>query len=384
MRVSIIAGLSACAFTFVAPAGAQAPHQVLDLAPPFQAQVVADLDEPWAMTFLPDGRMLVTEKRGALHVVSQAGDISAPITGLPAVNYRVHGGLGDVVLHPDFAANGLVYLTWAEAGEGDTRGAAMGRGRLDLDTLQLKDFEVLWRQTPKLAQDRHYSYRLAFAPDGRHLFVSSGDRWVPETAQDTGNNLGAVLRLTPDGEAAPGNPMFDQGGATAQIWSYGHRNPVGLAFDGDGVLWETEMGPAGGDEFQKIEAGKNYGWPLVSYGDHYRGPDIPGHDTRPDLRAPETYWNPVISPTSLIIYSGDLFPGWRGSALIAGLTSQALVRVSFDCPLAFRDICEVERFNIGHRLREVEQGPDGAVWLLEDGGDGSPGRLLKLTPRQGS
>lgn len=365
-------------------AGSSAVAQALptiDVGPPFKAEVVADLTEPWAMTFLPDGRMLVTEKRGGLHVVTQDGQVSAAVAGVPEVDYAVHGGLGDVVLHPDFAENGLVYLTWAEAGDGDTRGAAMGRGRLDLNALRLDDFEVLWRQTPKVAQNRHYSYRMAFSPDGQHLFFASGDRWIPESAQDTSNNLGAVLRLTPDGEAAPGNPMYDQGGATAQIWSYGHRNPVGLAFDAEGALWETEMGPTGGDEFQKIEKGLNYGWPLVSYGDHYRGPDIPGHDTRPDLRAPETYWNPVISPTSLIIYSGDLFPTWRGSALISGLTSRALIRVSFDCPLVFREICEVERFHLGERLREVEQGPDGAVWLLEDGGDDQPGRLLRLTPR---
>jgi glucose/arabinose dehydrogenase len=355
--------------------------EAIDLSPPFEAEMVADLEEPWAMTFLPDGRMLVTDKRGSLHVVTQDGQVSEAIAGVPAVDYGVHGGLGDVTLHPDFARNGLVYLTWAEAGEGDIRGAAMGRGKLDLDAMRLDEFEVLWRQTPKVAQDRHYSYRMAFAPDGEHLFLTSGDRWIPETAQDTRNNLGAVLRLTLDGKAAPGNPMYEKGGATAEIWSYGHRSLVGLAFDAGGTLWEIEMGPTGGDELQKIEKGKNYGWPLVSYGDHYRGPGIPGHDTRPDLRAPEAYWNPVISPSSMIIYSGALFPDWQGSALITGLTSQALIRVSFECPLAFREICEVERFPIGNRLREIEQGPDGAIWLLEDGDKEEAGRLLKLTPR---
>ena len=368
---------------FALPAAAQQPQRAVDVGPPFQAELVADLAEPWAMTFLPDGRLLVTEKRGALHVVTPAGEVSAAIAGVPAVTYNVHGGMGDVVLHPDFAENRLVYLTWAEAGDDGTSGAALGRGRLNLETMRLQDFEVLWRQTPKVAQERHYSYRMAFAPDGQHLFVTSGDRWTPETAQDTSNNLGAVLRLTPDGKAAPGNPMYDQGGPGAEIWAYGIRSPVGIAFDAAGQLWEVEMGPRGGDEFQKIEKGANYGWPLVSYGDQYRGENIPGHDTRPDLRAPEEYWNPVISPTSLAFYSGAMFPEWRGSALIAGLTSRSLIRVTFECTLAFRKICEVERFPLGARLREVEQGPDGAVWLLEDGGTDTPaaGRLLRLTPR---
>jgi glucose/arabinose dehydrogenase len=380
-RLPTIAAATLLGF-FAMPAAAQQSSAV-DVGPPFQAEMVADLAEPWAMTFLPDGRMLVTEKRGALHVVTPSGQVSAAIAGVPEVTYNVHGGLGDVVLHPDFAENRLVYLTWAEAGDDGTSGAALGRGRLDLETLRLEDFEVLWRQTPKVAQERHYSYRMAFSPDGQHLFVTSGDRWTPETAQDTTNNLGAVLRLTPDGKAAPGNPMYDQGGPAAEIWAYGIRSPVGIAFDAAGTLWEVEMGPRGGDEFQKIEKGANYGWPLVSYGDEYRGGNIPGHDTRPDLRAPEEYWNPVISPTSMIFYSGDLFPEWRGSALIAGLTSRALIRVTFRCTLAFRTICEEERFPLGGRLREVEQGPEGAVWLLEDGGKDDPaaGRLLRLTPR---
>jgi glucose/arabinose dehydrogenase len=370
---------------WIAIAGGLVPSaaaaRTLDLSLPFEAEVVTDLREPWAMTFLPDGRMLVSEKRGSLHVVTQDGQVSSAIAGVPEVDYGGHGGLGDVALHPGFDANGLVYLTWAEAGDGDTRGAAMGRGRLDLDAMRLVDFEVLWRQMPKVAQRNHYSHRMAFSPDGRHLFLTSGDRWIPETAQDVSNNLGAVLRLTLDGKAAPGNPMYDRGGRTAEIWSYGHRSPLGLAFDAAGVLWELEMGPTGGDEFQSIEMGKNYGWPVVSYGDHYRGGDIPGHDTRPEFRAPETYWNPVISPTSFIIYSGDLFPDWQGSALITGLTSRSLIRVSFDCPLAFREICEVERFPMYNRLREIEQGPDGAIWLLEDGDQDNAGRLLKLTPR---
>jgi len=368
--------LAACAQ--IPRAAEQQPNQTLDISPPFIAEIVADLVEPWAMTFLPDGRMLVTEKRGSLHVVTQEGTVSNAIAGVPAVDYGDHGGLGDVALHPDFANNGLVYLTWAEAGEGDTRGAALGRGRLDLDVLRLVDFEVLWRQAPKAAQRKHFSHRMAFSPDGQHLFVTSGDLWMPESAQDTTNNLGAVLRLTPDGRAAPGNPMYESGGVTAELWSWGHRSPLGLAFDAEGTLWELEMGPSGGDEFQKIETGRNYGWPVVSYGDHYRGPGIPGHDTRPEFRPPDTYWNPVISPTSMIIYSGALFPDWNGSVLITGLTSRSLIRVSFECPLAFRDICEVERFPMGNRLREIGQGPDGAIWLLEDR---DPGRLLKLIPR---
>jgi glucose/arabinose dehydrogenase len=235
--------IAAC--VLAASAAAQQPGRAIDVGPPFDAELVADLAEPWAMTFLPDGRMLVTEKRGTLHVVTQQGQVSAAIKGVPKIVYNVHGGLGDVVLHPRFAENGLVYLTWAEPGEEGKSGAAMGRGRLNLDTLQLEGFKVLWRQTPKVAQERHYSYRMAFSPDGQHLFVTSGDRWMPETAQDNSDNLGAVLRLTPEAQAAPGNPLYGQGGATAEIWSYGHRSLVGIAFNAQGELWEVEQGPDG-------------------------------------------------------------------------------------------------------------------------------------------
>jgi glucose/arabinose dehydrogenase len=241
----------ACATTLAAcvtepGAAAQRPARIMDVSPPFQAGIVAEMREPWAMVFLPDGRMLVTEKGGSLRLVTQDGTVADTIAGVPDVDYGGHGGLGDVALHPAFAENGLVYLTWAEAGDGDTRGAAMGRGRLDLAARRIDDFEVIWRQTPKVAQRNHYSHRMAFSPDGQHLFVTSGDRWIPETAQDTSNNLGAVLRLTLDGAAPPGNPMYDRGGASAEIWSYGHRSPLGLAFDAEGTLWEIEMGPTSG------------------------------------------------------------------------------------------------------------------------------------------
>lgn len=253
MRAKLsISALAIAATVCALPATAQ-QTRTIDVSPPFQAELVADLQEPWAMTFLPDGRLLVTEKRGTLHVVTQDRQVSPAIAGVPAVTYNIHGGLGDVVLHPDFASNRLVYLTWAEAGDGGTSGAAMGRGRLNPDATRLEDFEVIWRQSPKVAQERHYSYRMAFSPDGQHLFVTSGDRWSPETAQNNADNLGSVLRLTPDGKAAPGNPLYENGGLAAEIWAFGIRSPVGIAFNAKGELWEVEMGPKGGDEFQKIE-----------------------------------------------------------------------------------------------------------------------------------
>lgn len=342
----------------------------------FTATDVATLDEPWAMTFLPDGRMLVTEKPGALRLVTQAGAVST-VTGVPAVAYGGQGGFGDVVLHPGYAQNGLVYLSWAESGTGGA-GAAVGRARLMLDPGgnggRLEGLTVIWRQTPKVSGQGHYGHRLAFGPDG-YLWVTSGERQKFDPAQDLAQNLGKVLRLNDDGTAAAGNPFPMLGEVAAQVWSLGHRNPLGIAFDAEGRLWTHEMGPEGGDELNLIERGANYGWPLVSEGNHYGGGAIPRHSTRPDLNAPEASWTPVIAPAGLVIYSGALFPTWRGSALIGGLQSQGVVRVTLSGTTAR----EVERLALGHRIREVEQGPDGALWVLEDG-EGA--RLRKLTPAQ--
>ncbi len=349
-----------------------------DRAWPFVIQEVATFDEPWAMTFLPDGRLLVTEKPGRLYVVTQDGEKS-PVTGLPRVAYGGQGGLGDVVLHPDFARNKIVYLSYAEAGDGDTRGAAVLRATLTFDDAgggKLDNRLVIWRQIPKVTGQGHYGHRIAFSGDG-YLYITSGERQKFDPAQDMKSNLGKVIRLYPDGTIPKDNPFYSDGGIAAQIWTLGHRNPLGIAFDDDERLWVHEMGPKHGDELNLIIAGRNYGYPLVSNGDHYNGDPIPDHDTRPDLEAPKAYWVPAISPAGFIFYSGDLFPEWRGDAFIGGLSAKALIHVEFDGAEA----TEVQRFRWGARIREVEQGPDGAIWVLEDDRDDSEGRLLKLAPR---
>lgn len=348
---------------------------------PFAVEDVAKFAEPWAMTFLPDGRLLVTEKQGALKVVDVATGASGTVSGVPAVDYGGQGGLGDIALHPQFASNGMVYLSYAEAGDNDTRGAAVARAKLALDGDgggALSGMEVIWRQAPKVTGRGHYGHRLAFGRDGK-LWISSGDRQKFDPAQDMAANLGKILRLDDDGSVPSDNPFAAQGGVAGQVWSLGHRNPLGIAFDAQGRLWSHEMGPKGGDELNLIERGDNYGYPIVSNGDHYDGREIPDHDTRPEFNAPEVTWTPVISPAGFIIYSGSAFPDWRGDGFIGGLSSKALVRVEFDGPSAR----EAGRYDMGARIREVEQGPDGAIWLLEDDRDSSQGRLLKLTPAQG-
>jgi aldose sugar dehydrogenase len=353
---------------------------------PFQVEVVADFDAPWAMTFLPGGeRALITEKEGRLLLWSRAStgepapataNAVTEVAGVPKVAFGGQGGLGDVVLHPDFANNGLVYLSYAEAGQGGA-GAAVGRGRLVMEgTLRLENFQVIWRQEPKVSGGGHYGHRLAFSPDG-YLFISSGDRQKFDPAQADDQNLGKIIRLTDTGGIPSDNPFYDQGRVKAQIWTKGHRNPLGIAFDAEGRLWEHEMGPKGGDELNLIVKGRNYGYPIVSDGDHYDGKPIPDHATRPEFEAPKLTWTPVISPAGLIIYSGDMFPAWKGSALIGAMNKPGLVRVALNGDKASKaDVWDLD----GQRIREVEQGPDGAVWLLEDGGRGSQGRLLKLTP----
>lgn len=340
---------------------------------PFTAQPVAAFDEPWAMTFLPDGRLLVTEKPGRLLVVTQDGQ-KAPVSGVPEVDYGGQGGLGDVVLHPEFEENGVIYLSYAEAGEDNVRGAAVTRAQLELAEHggALSGQEVVWRQEPKVTGRGHYGHRIAFSPDG-YMFISSGERQHFTPAQDMEQNLGKVVRLNDDGSVPADNPFADRGGVAAQIWTLGHRNPLGLAFDPRGRLWELEMGPRHGDELNLIVKGENYGYPIVSNGNHYDGRDIPDHDTRPEFEAPKEFWVPAISPGSLVFYTGELFPEWQGDALIGGLGSQALVRVEIRGDTA----SEAARYPMGERIRAVRQGPDGAIWLLEDG---EGGRLLKLTP----
>ena len=353
---------------------------------PFDIETVTSFDEPWALAFLPDGDMLVTEKKGNLLIVTQSGQKTRPLGGVPDVNYGGQGGLGDVALHPDFANNKLIYLSYVEAGVDNTRGAAVARAVLNQTNGRgyLSDVEVIWRQYPKVLGFGHYSHRLLFDGDG-YLWISSGDRQKFTPAQDMQANLGKILRLNDDGSVPDDNPYVDYNDQEAsvdddavygEIWSLGHRNTLGLAFDLEGQLWNIEMGPAGGDELNRIVRGGNYGYPIVSNGDHYDGREIPDHDTRPEFLQPAAWWTPVISPGYLMVYDGDLFADWRGDLLAAGLSSQAIVRIEIDGDEAR----EVERYPMGARIRSVVQGPGGELWVLEDERDGSQGRLLKLTP----
>ncbi|MEO6365264.1 MAG: PQQ-dependent sugar dehydrogenase, partial [Luteimonas sp.] len=345
---------------------------------PFVTTEVADFKEPWAMTFLPDSRLLVTEKTGALKLLDVGSGKIGNVSGVPSVDYGGQGGLGDVVLHPQFTSNGMVYISYAEAGDGDTRGAAVARGKLTLDANgggALSGVNVIWRQVPKVDGRGHYGHRIAFGPDGK-LWITSSERQQFTPAQDMASNLGKVIRLNDDGTAPADNPFAKDGGVATQVWSLGHRNLLGIAFDAQGTLWTHEMGPKGGDELNRIERGANYGYPIVSNGDHYDGRDIPDHATQPQYNAPEASWTPVISPAGFIIYSGARFPAWQGDGFIGGLSSQALIRIEFNGSAAR----EAQRFDMGARIREVEQGPDGAIWVLEDEDKGSRGRLLKLTP----
>jgi len=331
------------------------------------------------MAFIPDTPFaLITEKRGRLKLWNKEGDI-IDVKGAPEVDYGGQGGLGDIVLAPDFAKNRMVYLSWAEAGDGSTRGAAVGRARLNMAAdggPALEGMEIIWRQYPKVSGRGHYGHRLAFSPDGKYLFIASGERQKFDPAQDMDSNMGKVLRLYPDGSIPGDNPFFTPGNdVRSQIWSLGHRNPLGLTFDSAGNLWNSEMGPAGGDEINLVTAGVNYGYPEVSNGDHYDGTDIPDHSDGDGYSAPKAWWNPAISPGGLLYYTGDLFQERKGSLFLGGLGAQALVRVKVNGT----ELKKAEQWGMGSRIREVEQGPNGAIWLLTDGRDG---KLLKLTPKE--
>lgn len=341
----------------------------------FSATEVADFEDPWALAFLPDGRLLVTEKAGELKLLDVDDGTLGEISGVPDVAYAGQGGFGDVVLHPDFADNSLVYLSYSEPpGQ-----AAVARAALRLDGAggELQNLEVVWRQSEEIPRRGHFGQRIAFS--GGYLWISSGDRQQGAPSQDMQENLGKIVRLNHDGTVPADNPFAEEGGVTAQIWSLGHRNPLGLAFDDSGQLWNAEMGPQGGDELNRVERGANYGWPIVSNGVNYGGGHIPDHDTRPEFNAPAVYWVPSISPSSLLFYDGDAFPAWKGNAFIGGLSSQSIRRIEFD---ASGRAEEAESFDMGVRVRGLAQGPDGAIWALEGGSRGGNGRLYKLTPNR--
>lgn len=371
----------ACSAQPQQPAPAPTAASANEGSAPFVITPVADFESPWAMTFLPDGRLLVTEKDGRLLLVrlSGADAMSRPVAGVPATDSAGQGALMDVVLAPDFARSRAIYFSGSVAGDGG-KGVVLWRARLAEGSgaePRLENVTELFRARPFVEGNGHYSGRIAFSPDGRYLFFTNGERQKFTPAQEKDVTLGKVLRLTPEGKPAPGNPLARQGFAP-EVWSYGHRNLLGLAFDGAGRLWEQEMGPKGGDEVNLIQPGRNYGWPEASNGSHYDGRDIPDHRPGDGFEPPKVSWNPVISPGGLMIYSGSMFPQWRGDAFIGGLSSQSLVRVDLDGATARKG----DQWPMGARIREVEQGPDGAIWLLEDGGRGSGGRLLKLTARK--
>jgi glucose/arabinose dehydrogenase len=383
--------------------GAAAPSTPAEQAP-FTVQELARFDSPWAIAFLPGGAALVTEAGGRLKLW-QAGRASIDVSGVPRTTTGHQGGLLDVVLSPGFANDGLVYLTYSEPGSGGD-GLALARAKLVRDGAgaRLDGLQVVWRD-PLKGLGGQFGAIILFAPDGKSLYLSSGERQRFTPAQDPNQPLGKILHLTLDGKPAPGNPNAGRTGAAsvavtdpprntevaktaagrqvafpgpnptpAETWSSGHRNPYGLAFTPDGKLWETEMGPRGGDELNLILPGRNYGWPVVSNGDNYDGTPIPDHPTQPQYEAPKLWWNPSISPSSLLVYSGNLLPQWKGTGFIGALSGQALIHVIFHGDTASK----AEQWDMGTRIRFVTQGPDGAIYLLEDG---SSGRLLRLAPK---
>ena len=358
--------------------------------PAFTTKTIASFDEPWAMTALPTvnnepPKLLVTQKTGELLIVDTATGMKTAVTGIPEVAYGGQGGLGDIILAPDFATSNNIYLSYVEAGKGadsDKFGAKVIKAKLSgLNTgaPSLRAITPIWQQMPKMSGQGHYSHRLLFSPDGKYLYISSGERQEKTPAQDMSVNLGKIIRLNPDGSVPADNPFAKNTSDTsiaAQFWTIGHRNVLGMAFDDKGRLWAHEMGPRGGDEFNLIEKGKNYGWPVVSNGRNYSGTDIPDHDTRPEFTAPKISWTPVISPSSISIYKAGKyndFPTWQSNALISGLSSKALIVVSFD---KNNGAAERYRYDMGERIRSV-LAVEGEVFLLEDGEEA---RLFKLLP----
>ena len=337
------------------------------------------LNHPWGMAFLPDGRLLVTERNsGELHVVSLEGELSKPVEGTPNVFAEGQGGLLDVALDPEFEENSLVYLSYAAAGPEASAASALGRGRwveAEDGTGRIEGFEEIFLQTPWITGPNHFGGRIVFSPDG-YLYLTLGERFQFEPAQDLSNHLGTVVRLNPDGSVPESNPFVGQEGAEPEIWSYGHRNVQAAAIHPDtGELWIAEMGPLGGDELNLPEGGNNYGWPVVSWGINYDGTTIPDPTTRPEFADAVTHWTPVISPSGMIFYTGEMFPEWQGSMMIGGLSAHDIVRLESD---GEGGMVEAERIPLGVRIRDLEQGPDGAIYVLVDQDEGNVWRITPL------
>ena len=367
LQLAAFVTLAACGS---APSATSAPKTGGDR--PFSTTEVTSFDAPWAMDFLPGSGVpmtrvaLVTEKGGKLWLVNTANGRKQEVSGVPAVKVAGQGGLGDVVTRLESLGRYRVYLSFAEAGPNGTSGAAIGYGMMsprEGQAPRIESFKVIWRQEPKVAGNGHFGHRIAFASDGT-MFVSSGERQKMTPAQDRGGDLGKIIHMTAEGERLGG-----------RFVTMGHRNPLGLSFAPDGRLWEVEMGPAGGDELNLIVPGRNYGWPEASYGSHYEGQDIPDDHNGRGFEEPKLWWNPSISPSSLLIYSGDLFPHWKGDALIGGLSGQTLIRADINGDRASK----ADQWDMDARIRAVDQGPRGEVYLLEDG---PSGRLLRLEPRR--
>ncbi|RGD89311.1 PQQ-dependent sugar dehydrogenase [Acinetobacter sp. SWAC57] len=328
-----------------------------------QMKRIAEFNEPWALAVLADGRLLITEKSGQLILFNPRDQKKTFIKNLPKVAYGGQGGFGDIVLHPKFEQNHQMYLSYAEAGQGGY-GAVVIRADLNLDQAQpqLDNITTIWKQVPKVRGQGHYAHRVLFDGSGK-LWISSGERQKFDPAQDLTSNLGKIIRINDDGSVIVDNPFQSQGEVAKQVWSFGHRNPLGMAFDEQGQLWVVEMGPKGGDELNLIQKGKNYGYPVVSNGDHYSGLNIPDHVTRPEFEAPKLDWTPVISPSSLIFYTGQMFPKWQGKAIIGGLSSEALIIVDTTAQPAK----EIQRIDMKQRIRGLQQAKDGSIWVIEDG-----------------
>ena len=343
-------------------------------------EAIASFNNPWAMAFLPDGHSLVTEKAGTLWLLDKSQQKRFAVTGTPDVTARGQGGLGDVIVHPDFKTNSTIYISYIERDPKDDpySGAVIERATLTISDsgANLSDRELIWHQSPKVTGNGHYSHRMVISPDG-YLFITSGDRQKFTPAQNMAMNLGKILRLNADGSVPQDNPFYGNGSVTEQIWTLGHRNPLGIDFDEQGNLWSHEMGPRHGDELNVIEKARNYGYPIVSQGDHYSGVKIPNHEEFPIYKAPVNAWVPAISPAGFIIYKGDLHKDWKGNGFIGGLSSEALVRVTFSQDGQKWSVEEAERYEWGKRVREVEQDDMGNIYVLEDK---EGGRLIKLQP----